>query len=183
MKTIAILFASVALSATAAAQTAVPTTAPAASATAQVKPGAAIYDTSGAQAATVESVANGLVVVSTGTNKVTLPIASFAAGEKGPVVSVTKAQLDAASVQGAAQSQAALKASLVPGAEVRAASGTTVLGTVKSISEPNVVVATEKGDIAVPSKAFGPGGSGAGVVINMTEAEFAAAVAAVKPGA
>jgi len=99
----------------------------------QVKPGATIFDTTGTEAATLESVADGLVVVSTGTNKVTLPMTSFAAGTKGPVVSVTKLQLDAAATQAKAQTAAALAAALVAGASVTGTGGNAI-GTVKTIA-------------------------------------------------
>ncbi len=155
-----------------------PAAAPAASVADQVKAGATIYDPAGTEAATIESVANGLVVVSTGTNKVTLPIASFAPGAKGPVVSVTRAQLDAAAVQGKAQADAALATALVAGAPVKG-SGGNAIGTVKTVATPNVVLSTAKGDVAVPKAAFsaGPGG----LVVAMTASEFDAATAAAQP--
>lgn len=177
MRPIKIILTSLALasSSLAMAQATAPAAAPAASASSQVKAGAQVFDTSGAEAATVESVSGDLVVVSTGTNKITMPMASFAAGAKGPVVSVTKAQLDAAAVQAAAQSAAALKSALVAGAPVHGSGGVAVVGTVKTVGDPNVVIATPKGDVAVPLSVFsaGPGG----LKIGLTQAEFDAAAA------
>ena len=176
MRSIKIILTSLALGTAAmtTAQAAAPAAAPAASVASQVKAGAKVFDTSGAEAATIESVNGDLVVVSTGTNKVTMPMASFAAGANGPVVSVTKAQLDAAATQAAAQSAAALKTALVAGAPVHG-SGGNVVGTIKTVGDPNVVVTTPKGDVAVPVKVFSAGP--AGVTVNLTQAEFDAAVA------
>ncbi len=174
MRSMKIILASFALSgaAMATAQAAPPAAAPA-TAAAQVKAGASVFDTSGAQAATIESVSGDLVVVSTGTNKVTMPMASFAAGPNGPVVSVTKAQLDAAAVQAAAQASAALKTALVTGAPVHG-NGGMVLGTIKTVGDPNIVVATPKnGDVSVPLTLFSAGK--AGVTINLNQTEFDAA--------
>ena len=63
---------------------------------ATAKVGDTIYDTAGEAVATVESVEGTNAVISTGTNKATVPLSSFAAGPKGPVIGMTKAQLDAA---------------------------------------------------------------------------------------
>jgi hypothetical protein len=178
MKSLTILLASVALSGAAAAQTTGPAAAPAASAASQVVAGATVYDTAGAEAAKIDSVKDGLVVVSTGTNKVTLPIASFAAGAKGPVVSVTKAQLDAAATQGAAQQKQALTAALVPGAAVKGSGGTPA-GTVKSVTGGNVLLTTPSGDALLPMTAFAV--VDGGLTIGMTAEELTAAIAAAKP--
>ena len=149
-----------------------------AAAAAQVKAGATVFDTSGAQAATVMSVAGDLVVVSTGTNKISLPMASFAAGPNGPVVSVTKAQIDAAAVQANTQAAAQLKTQLVVGATVNGSGGATA-GTVKSVAADSVVVTTPSGDASLPLNAFSP--SPQGPVIAMTAAELSSAIAAAAP--
>ena len=69
--------------------------APAAQA-ATAKAGDTIYDTAGEVVATVESVSGGNAVITTGSAKATVPLSSFAAGPKGPTISMTKAQLEAA---------------------------------------------------------------------------------------
>ena len=152
--------------------------APATTAAAQIKPGATVYDTSGAQAATIVSTSGDLVVVSTGTNKISLPMASFAAGPNGPVVSVTKAQIDAAAVQANAQAAAALKTQLVAGATVHGSGGASA-GTVKTVGADTVVVATPSGDASLPLTAFSS--TPQGVTIAMSAAELNAAVAAAAP--
>lgn len=62
----------------------------------QLAPGAIVYDTAGDQVGTIESVAPDAVVVSTGTAKASIPPASFGQGASGPVLAMTRAQLEAA---------------------------------------------------------------------------------------
>jgi hypothetical protein len=76
--------------------------APAASA-ATAKAGDTIYDSSGVAVGTVESVSGTNFVISTGTNKATLPMAALANGPNGPMISMSKAQLNAAIAQATAK--------------------------------------------------------------------------------
>ncbi|HEX8057114.1 MAG TPA: hypothetical protein VF481_10660 [Novosphingobium sp.] len=69
--------------------------APAAQA-ATAKAGDTVYDTAGEVVATIESVEGQNAVITTGSAKATVPLSSFAAGPKGPTISMTKAQLEAA---------------------------------------------------------------------------------------
>ena len=142
--------------------------------------GAVVRDTAGAEVGTIASVTPQAVVVSTGTNKVAIPPASFGTGANGPVLAATKAQLDAAAEQAAAAAKADLIASLVPGAEVRGTGGT-VLGKVKATEGDIVIVETAKGEVKVPAIGFTKGATG--VVLGMSAADFDAAVAAAKPAA
>ena len=158
------------------AQAAAPAT-PAVSVAAQLTAGAAIYDPQGVEIAKVDSVSGDSVVVSTGTNKLTIPASSFGVGAKGPVMAATKQQLDDAAAQASAQTKAQLAAKLVPGAEVRG-SGGAVIGTIKATDAETVTVAAAKGEVRVPLKAFSA--SATGVMLGMTAAEFDAAVAAAK---
>ena len=66
---------------------------------ADVKPGVSIYDQNGGLVGKVESVSGKNAVVSTGSVKASIPISSFAKGDKGLVMSMTKAQLDASAKQ------------------------------------------------------------------------------------
>jgi len=91
-------------SALTAAAFAIPATAQTASPAVKVVVGAAVSDTSGNPVGTIEQVQGDLAVLSTGTNKVSLPISSFGAGEKGPVLAMTKAEVDAAAAGAAAAS-------------------------------------------------------------------------------
>ena len=68
--------------------------------TAQLTTGATVYDTQGAPVGTIEAVSGGNVVVSTGTAKASIPSTSFGRGTAGPVLAMTRAQLEAA-VKGA----------------------------------------------------------------------------------
>lgn len=63
--------------------------APAAQA-ATAKAGDTIYDTAGEVVATVESIEGQNAVITTGSAKATVPLSSFAAGPKGPTISMTK---------------------------------------------------------------------------------------------
>jgi hypothetical protein len=69
--------------------------APAAQA-ATAKAGDTVYDTAGEVVATIESVEGQNAVITTGSAKATVPLSSFASGPKGPTISMTKAQLEAA---------------------------------------------------------------------------------------
>jgi len=69
--------------------------APAAQAAA-AKAGDTVYDTAGEVVGTVESINGQTAVISTGTNKATVPLSALASGSKGPMIGMTKAQLDAA---------------------------------------------------------------------------------------
>ncbi|GGE16373.1 hypothetical protein GCM10011529_23460 [Polymorphobacter glacialis] len=152
--------------------------APAASASAQLSAGAPIFDTAGTQIATVDSINGDNVVVSTGTNKIAIPKASFGVGEKGAVIAATKEQLDGAAGQAATAAKQALLSKMTPGAEVRGTGGAT-LGKVKAVEGDIVLVETPKGEVRVPSAGFSAGP--AGLVLGMSAADFEAAVAAATP--
>jgi hypothetical protein len=68
--------------------------APAAQA-ATAKAGDTVYDAAGAVVGTVESVEGENFVISTGSSKATLPMSALASGDKGPVIGMTKAELEA----------------------------------------------------------------------------------------
>ena len=149
--------------------------APAATAVAS---GATVYDTKEGVVGTVASVSNGVAVVDTGTNKVGLPLASFAMGPKGPIIAMTKTELDAAAGQATAASAAALKAQLAAGATVYGSGGTEI-GTVKESDDQYVTVTMPKGPVKLPVSAFTKGDKGA--MLGMTAAQLEAAVAAASP--
>lgn len=162
------------------AATAQTSASPAAAAPAsELKAGTIIYDPDGGEVGTVESLAGEAVVVSTGTNKVTLSAKSFGVGPKGPVLGMTKSQLDTAATAAAAQTATALKSKLVPGAVVHGVGGTNVVGTVKDAAETTVDVTTTRGEVRLPVGAFSLSPAGA-IIIGMSSAEFDAAVAAAR---
>lgn len=71
-------------------------TAPAATTDVNLAAGAKVYDASGGEVGTIESVASGAVVVNTGAKKATLAENSFVAGPKGATIGMTKQQLEEA---------------------------------------------------------------------------------------
>lgn len=62
---------------------------------ADIKAGASVYDQTGAVVGKVDSVKSDNAIVNTGKARAELPLSSFGKNDKGLVVSVTKADLDA----------------------------------------------------------------------------------------
>lgn len=62
--------------------------------TAAAKAGDTVYDQAGEVVGTIESISGANFVISTGANKATVPLAALGSGPKGPVIGMTKAQLD-----------------------------------------------------------------------------------------
>ena len=72
------------------------TTGPTAAATAaDVKSGVTVYDQSGGMVGKIDSVSGGNAVVKAGDVRAAIPITSFAKNDKGLVISMTKAELEA----------------------------------------------------------------------------------------
>ncbi|MFK3890225.1 hypothetical protein [Sphingomonas sp. NPDC079357] len=153
-------------------------TAPAAGAA--VTTGATVYDTSGGVVGTVESTDGSNAVVNTGTVKAAIPLTSLGKGAQGPVLAMTKAQLEAAAGQQQAQASAEFKSKLVPGATVYGTGGTQ-LGTIKSVDASGVTLTTADGDAVLPVTGFGPGPQG--ILLGMTAAQLKAAMSAAAPAA
>ena len=63
---------------------------------ADVKAGVSVYDQKGKLVGTIDSVTADGAVVSTGKVKASIPVSSFAKGDNGLVISMTKAEIDAA---------------------------------------------------------------------------------------
>ena len=110
--------------------------------------GVKVYDPEGGEVGTIEKVAGQAVVLFTGTNRATLGANSFVKGPNGPVIGMTKVQLDAAVEQAAAKADAAMAAALVPEAEIRSKDNV-VVGKVEKIEGDNVTVALESGAITL----------------------------------
>ncbi|WP_375250649.1 hypothetical protein [Sphingomonas sp.] len=173
------LASAVVLPAAASAQEApAPTAQAGAQASATVTTGATVYDTSGATVGTVESTDGTNAVVNTGTVKAAIPLTSLGKGTNGPVLAMTKAQLEAAASQQQAQAAASFKSQLVPGAAVFGAAGTQI-GTIKTVDASGVTVTTTAGDAKLPTAGFGPGPKG--VTLGMTEAQLKAAMGTASP--
>ena len=151
-------------------------TAPAATATAAAAPtaGATVYDAQGGTVGTIASVDGTNAVVDTGSAKAAIPLASFGAGPNGPILGMTKAELEAAAGQGAAEAAQSFRSQLSTGATVYGSGGAS-LGTIKAVDGEFVTVTTAKGDARLPIGSFGPGPQG--VTIGMTAEQLNAAMA------
>ena len=137
--------------------------------------GATVYDTSGAPIGTISSIAAGAVTIDTGAHKVPVPATSVGPGAKGPVMAMTKAQLDAAYEQASAQATAQVRAKLVPGTAVSSLHGSATLGTIKSADDQYVTLTTGKGDVKLPISGFSTDAQGK-VIVGLTVDQFNAAV-------
>lgn len=161
-----------------------PAAAPAASddVSADILPGATVYDSTGGTVGRIVSVEGDAVVVDTGTSRGTLSKAGFAKGPTGPVIGMTKAQLDQAVAKVEGEAGAKLAAALVAGAAVQSSDGQPV-GTVKEIdANGNVVLDRPAGAVALPKSQFTTAANGA-VALRFTAAQFEAAIARSAPAA
>lgn len=144
-------------------------------AAAPVTVGATVYDPNGGVVGTVEAVNGDVATVTTGTNKVGLPVSAFGSGAKGPVIAMTRDQLDAAAAGAKADAQAQLKAQLAPGATLYDTAGQPV-GTIDASDDSFVTLAVDGQKVKIPTNAVTKGDKGA--VIGMTAAQLKAAAAA-----
>ncbi len=143
---------------------------------AQIGPevGATVYGPEGNPVGTIESVQDGLVVVNTGTHTAPVPAEAFGEGPEGPVISVTKAQLDQMFEDQQKQLVAARDAALVVDATVLSADGVEV-GTVTSVEGDTAIVTLADGPVTVQRDQFSTNEAGALMVL-VTEAELMAAL-------
>ena len=140
-----------------------------ATAGAGVTAGAAVFDASGNPVGTIESVSGANAVLSTGTVKASIPVASFGKGAKGLVVGITKADLEA-------QVAAATKPTeITAGMAINGPQGNPV-GKVDSVNGDMVTVATATTKVQLPKSAFAQGPNG--LVIGMTAEQLDAAAKA-----
>lgn len=157
---------------------AAPAAAQAATPASKLVAGATIYDTKGEVVGTIDAVEAGSVIVNTGTNQIAIPPASFGATDKGPLLAATRAELNAAAEGAARNREQALTAALIPGVTVLGTAGN-VIGSVKTIKDGMVLIATEDGEANVPRKALSLETDG--LHLGMTAEDFAAALAAAQP--
>ena len=140
----------------------------------KVVAGAMVMDTKGGSVGTIESVSGDLAVLDTGSHKVSLPLSSFAAGTTGPIISMTKAEVDAAAGGAAEADKAALAAMLTQGAQVTGPEGNPV-GTIEANDGQFITLAmTGATKVKLPVSAFAKGANGP--VVSMTAAQIDAAV-------
>jgi len=158
--------------------------APAAAASAQggVAVGATVKDTNGGEVGRITAVEGANAVLDTGINKVSIPLTSFATGPSGPILGMTKVQVDqaASGAQQHAQANAETSArqAVTQGATVRDAQGGEV-GTIKSVDAEFALIDTTKNEVRLPLSAFAAGPNGP--VIGMTRAQLDAAAEAATP--
>lgn len=115
--------------------------------------GATVYGPEGNAVGTIETVADGVVTLDTGAHKAPLPANAFGKGDKGPTITVTKAQLDGMIEQQLAAAAAQRDAALVAGAAVASAKGAP-LGSVTSVDGDAVVVETADGPVELKREHF-----------------------------
>lgn len=161
-------------SAAALAFSALPASAQTAAAPPTITVGATVYDTAGGTVGTVDAVNGGNAVVSTGTHKVAIPATSFGKSDKGLLLGMTKAQLDAAAEGAAAKTAAAVTA----GAAVVDSQGAPV-GTIKSVDSQYAVVDMSSAQVKLPLNAFAARDNG--LMLGMTKAQLEAAAGAAAP--
>lgn len=125
-----------------------------------VAAGATVYGPEGNVVGTVVSVADGVVTLDTGAHKAPLPADAFGKGDKGPTITVTKAQIDAMIEEQLAAANAQRDAALVAGAAVASANGA-ALGTVTSVEGDAVVVETADGPVELKREHFAVNPQGA----------------------
>ncbi|WP_156257024.1 hypothetical protein [Sandarakinorhabdus oryzae] len=137
--------------------------------------GATVKDTSGGIVGTIVSTADGNAVVDTGTNKVTIPLTSFGDRPEGPLLAMTKSQLDAAADQAAAARKQALANAIKPDAEVHGSQGA-VIGTITKLDGDSVIIKGEAGLARIPTSELYMKADG--LHFGMNAAQFEAAVKA-----
>jgi preprotein translocase subunit YajC len=117
---------------------------------AAVTVGATVKDTKGGVVGTVASASGGNVVVDTGNHQVTIPETSFATTPDGPLLAMTRAELDSAAEAAMAAEKAKLASAIQPGATVRGTQGG-VIGTISKLDGDFVMVKGEAGEARIPA--------------------------------
>ncbi|OYZ12446.1 MAG: hypothetical protein B7Y36_02725 [Novosphingobium sp. 28-62-57] len=162
-------------------QAAAPTPATAAPAATTPAVGAMVYDAAGAEVGTIKSIAAPNFVIDTGKNTATLALSALGTSPKGPVLGLTKVQLDEAAEKAAAAAKEALAAAIVVDAPVHASDGTTVLGKISEVAEADFILDTGTTKVKLPRTAVGKGATG--LFMGMTAQQFADATKSAAPTA
>ena len=135
--------------------------------------GAKVFDTAGAEVGTIKSISGPNFVIDTGKNTATLALASLGTSPKGPIIAMTREQLDAAVEKAEADAAAALAAAITVDAPVHAPAGTTVLGKITDVGETDFVMDTGSAPVKMPKTSVAKGANG--LMIGMTAEQFAEA--------
>ncbi len=144
----------------------------------KVAAGQTVYDTAGGVVGKIDKIDGQVAVLATGKNNVGLPLASFTVGPNGPIISMTKDQVDAAAAGAAANAAAKTAASITAGASVKDTAGAPV-GTIKSVEGEYALLDTSKVQVKLPVTAFAAQGDG--LVVSMTKVQIEAAASASAP--
>ncbi|WP_049762419.1 hypothetical protein [Erythrobacter litoralis] len=115
--------------------------------------GDTVYGPEGNEVGTITTADATTVVIATGEHDAPVPANVLAEGPDGPVISVTKAQLNEIMAAQKAEAAAKRDAALVEGAMVHSADDV-MLGTVASIEGDNVVVDLTEGSVALLREHF-----------------------------
>jgi len=166
------------------AQSAAPASAAPATQQAAVAPtvGAKVYGPDGVEAGTVEKVDAANAVVNTGTKRATLPLAAFGKNEKGLLISMSKAQLEAAVAAAETKTATTTSSALVANAPVKTSDGVAI-GTVQKVEGDNVTLSLSDGKAITVTKQYLSTGADGSLALTMKSADFKAAVAAASQGA
>lgn len=117
--------------------------------------GATVYGNDGNAIGTVENVADGIVLIDTGKHKAPIPADLVGAGEAGPSINATKAQIDAMMDAQVAEATAKRDAALVMGAPVVSAMGKPV-GTLTEVDleADAFILESPEGPVALKKEHF-----------------------------
>ncbi|WP_374524520.1 hypothetical protein [Sphingopyxis sp.] len=144
---------------------------------ASLAPGTKVYDQNGEEVGKIVRVSGDRIAVSIDGNGLVVPKNAFVKGVKGPALKAPKAKIVAVLRQAEADA-AAVDGALKPGAEVRSADGSAILGKVTAMAPQGAVLATRAGNITMPRAAFFLSDKGLAVKVN--EKQFIEGVKAAR---
>lgn len=144
--------------------------------------GAKVFDQQGGEVGTIETVDAANAVVNTGAKKATLPLAAFGKNEKGLLLSMNKAQLEAAVTAAEAKTASATTGALVADAQVKSADGV-VVGTIQKVEGDNVTLALTEGSPVTITKQYLTAQPDGSLALTMNADAFKAAVASATQSA
>ncbi|MEN7536975.1 hypothetical protein [Aurantiacibacter flavus] len=140
--------------------------------------GAMVMGNDGVQIGTIAANDGANAVVDTGKHKVPLALDSFAEGDNGYTLNITKTELDAMMDEEVARRQAALAAALVVGAEVATADDVS-LGTIDEMTDVGITMVQDEEPLTLPREMFALDTDGSLMVL-VTKADLDAAIAAAQ---
>lgn len=137
--------------------------------------GATVYGSDAGEIGKILEVGPDYVIVDTGAHQATLPTSSLGKGAKGPLVGLTKAELDAFVEKATAEADAKLATALVAGNAIHSSDGLEI-GKVREVdADGNVVIDREAGAISLPKSQFTVDANG-GPALLFTKAQLDAAI-------